>query len=52
MGKGKDKRNFPRSLIDLTVDIKTGSESLIGNIVDLTVEAISLETDRPVTTGT
>ena len=46
MGKGEDKRTFPRSLIDMKVEIRTESHIFPAKIIDLTVEAISLEADK------
>ena len=51
MGKTGDKRSFPRSLLQKVVEVKSGDETLNGKVIDLTVEAISLETEVPFKIG-
>ncbi len=46
MGKGEDKRSFPRSLVDIRVEVQAESQNLPAKIIDLTVEAISLDTEN------
>ncbi|MZH04366.1 MAG: PilZ domain-containing protein [Nitrospinae bacterium] len=48
---GKDKRSFPRSLVEYPVEIRSEGQILPGKIIDLTVEAISLETGKPFQNG-
>lgn len=51
MGKGEDKRSFPRSLVEKQVEIRSENQALSGKIIDLTVEAISLESEKPFKIG-
>jgi hypothetical protein len=47
----KNKRKFPRSLIDLTVHVNIGTEVIPAKILDITVEGISLELGSRVKVG-
>lgn len=51
MGKAGDKRSFPRSLVQKQVEVHSENQTLCGNIIDLTVEAISLEIEKPFEIG-
>jgi hypothetical protein len=48
----QDKRNFPRSLVELTAFIKIKDKLINGKIFDLTVEGVSMELEEEVSTGT
>lgn len=48
----KDRRNFPRSIVDLILCARIGDKWIDGKILDLTVGGISMELDRELQTGT
>lgn len=48
----KDKRNFPRSIVDLAVCARIEDKWIDGKILDLTVGGISMELDHELQTGT
>lgn len=47
-----DKRSFPRSLVDLQVSCQIEDKRIEGNVIDLTVEGISMEIDHTFKPGT
>jgi len=46
-----DKRNFPRSLVDLTVKIQAGGQWMDCKVIDLSVEGVSLEVGQALEAG-
>ena len=42
-----DKRDFPRSLVDLQVSAQVEDKHINGKVIDLTVEGISIDFDHP-----
>ena len=46
-----DKRSFPRSLVDLQVSIQVEDKRIEGNVIDLTVEGVSMELDYSLKAG-
>jgi hypothetical protein len=47
----QDKRNFPRSQVNLVSQIRIKDQQINGEILDLTVEGISMELEEKVSTG-
>jgi hypothetical protein len=47
-----DKRDFPRSLVDLQVSVQVEDKHIEGKVIDLTVEGISMELDHTLKAGT
>jgi hypothetical protein len=46
-----DKRDFPRSLVDLQVSAQVEGKRVEGKVIDLTVEGIPMEFNHPLKAG-